>query len=140
MLGAPENGKPVPESLEWPDNSIFEGTSAEIFKLRNSRNAVIGVASRLAASDDEIGDVIEWVLHLPARGSLFVAMQADAIDGADRVGRLTAGTREFQNMSGQTTERWVANAANADDGLTGRIELAMTFIAKAEEQPDEVTE
>ena len=131
MVGRQGNEHPIPASLVWPDEPLFEGVQTELFKLRNSRNAVIGVASRQAASDDEFGDVIEWVLHLPARGSLFARMQTDTVDGTHRVGRLDAGTREFEDISGELSERWVRVGDEAEEGQAGRIELATTFIANA---------
>ena len=56
MLGAQGNANAVPPSLAWPQDPLLEGVQAEVFKLRNSRNAVVGVASRLAASDKQVGD------------------------------------------------------------------------------------
>jgi hypothetical protein len=125
--------------MEWPEDALFEGARTELFKLRNSRDAVVGVASRLAANNDKVGDIIEWVIHLPARGSIFVTMPTTAVDGSARVGELRAGTREFEKLHGQLSERWVTDAEDADDGLAGRIELLTTFVS-TEEVLDDVTE
>ena len=131
MLGAQGNANAVPPSLAWPQDPLLEGVQAEVFKLRNSRNAVVGVASRLAASDKQVGDVIEWVLHLPARGSLFATMATATTEGSQRPGELNAGTREFESISGRLTERWVPSGDNSEAGRAGRIELATTFVSSA---------
>lgn len=128
ISGDPGGKRNLPTDLVWPDNEIFSGASAEVFKLRNSRNAVIGVASRLAASGDQVGNVIEWVLHLPARGSLFVSLDPAAADGG-RAGELRAGTREFDTIVGSLRERWVANTSGEDELSAGRIELLATFVS-----------
>lgn len=129
MIGAGNVDDPLPPGLEWPAAPVFAGTRTEIFKLRNSRNAVVGVASRLAASDPQLGNVIEWVLHLPARGSMYVSLDSAAGSGG-RNGRISAGTREFESLVGQVSERWVADRA-ADEGAAGRIELNAVFLASA---------
>ena len=128
MLGDTASKSTMPPGMEWPDAALLDDTRIELFKLRNSRNTVIGVASRLAASDDDIGSVIEWVLHMPARGSIFVGLDPAQVDGG-RVGPLRAGTREFESLVGSLSERWVAEASNVDDTKTGRIELLATFVS-----------
>ena len=129
VVGADGGAAALPAGLEWPADPIFDGTRTELFKVRNSRNAVIGVASRLAASNSDIGDIIEWVVHLPARGSIFMSMNAQAA-GDRRVGKLRAGTREFEGLTGTVSERWVADTSGAADAIAGRIELQATYIAR----------
>lgn len=129
MLGDPSSKQAMPPGMEWPKATMLEDTRVELFKLRNSRNTVIGVASRLAADDDDIGSVIEWVLHMPARGSIFVGLDPAPVDGG-RVGPLRAGTREFESLVGNMSERWVAEASDDDDARTGRIELLATFVSR----------
>lgn len=125
MIGAPGQTETVPPELDWPEEPIFSDARAELFKLRNTRNAVVGVASRIAARD-ATGDVVEWVLHLPARGSLFVTMNPAPLDG-QRSGQMRAGTREFSDLVGLVSERWVADAS---DGVNaGRIELQASFVS-----------
>ncbi len=125
MIGAPGQPETLPPDLEWPTDPMFANSRAELFKLRNTRDAVVGVASRIAASEDS-GDVIEWVLHLPARGSLFVTMDPAPAEG-QRAGSMRAGTREFSDLVGRVSERWVADAS---DGVNaGRIELQATFVS-----------
>ena len=69
MIGAQAQASPLPPGLDWPEDPAFADVRAELFKIRNSKDAVVGVASRIAAKEDS-RDVIEWVLHLPARGSV----------------------------------------------------------------------
>lgn len=129
VVGADGADAALPAGLEWPGDPIFDGSRTEIYKIRNSRNAVIGIASRLAASNSDIGDIIEWVVHLPARGSIFMSFDAQAVGGR-RVGQLRAGTREFEGLTGSVSERWVADTSDVDDAIAGRIELHATYIAK----------
>lgn len=129
IVGTNADAASVPADLEWPDDPILDGSRTELYKVRNSRNAVIGVASRLAASTEELGDIIEWVVHLPARGSIYMTMNPQAA-GDRRTGLLRAGTREFEGLSGTVSERWVAQNDDADDAIAGRIELRASYIAK----------
>jgi len=129
MIGAPGQGTPLPVGLEWPSDAELATIRAELFKIRNEKNAVIGVASRIAASDTLAGDVIEWVLHLPARGSVYVSMHVSPADGGYRFGDMRRGTREFGSLQGRVTERWVANTTGSEDAPAGRIELQTSLAA-----------
>ena len=133
MTGAQHQAEPLPPGLEWPEDPQFAGVRAELFKIRNSKDAVVGVASRLSATG-EAGDLIEWMLHLPARGSVYVTVEPEPIEGGFRVGELRAGTREFSKLYGQVTERWVANTTGFEDAPAGRIELITAFVARELEQ------
>lgn len=133
MVGAPGQPTPLPAGLEWPGDEYLASIRAELFKIRNGKDAVIGIASRVAASNKDLGDVIEWVLHFPARGSVYVMMQPEAIEGGYRVGELRAGTREFSKLNGQVTERWIADTSDSEDTAAGRIELITTFAAARED-------
>jgi hypothetical protein len=130
MTGAPTQAEPVPPGLQWPADELFEGVRVELFKVRNTQQTVIGVASRMVADSEHVEDTVEWVLHLPARGTLYVAMPADPADGVRRVGTLRAGTREFRPMQGEVSERWVPNADGDDaDAPDGHIELVTSFVS-----------
>jgi hypothetical protein len=130
FTGASGQQPPVPPGLEWPADPLLAGARVELYKLRNSNDVVVGVASRVAATGDRPGDLIEWVLHLPARGSLYVTMQPTVAEGGYRVGTYRAGTREFGRLSGRVTERFVADEPDAAGMPTGRIELVTTFVAE----------
>jgi len=144
MIGAAAQDTPLPPGLEWPEDVQFAGLRAELFKLRDGRDAVVGVASRFGAIDARGNQVIEWVLHLPARGSVYVKMDPQPRDGGYRIGELHAGTREFGNLQGQVTERWVAETSGFEDSPSGRIELITAFVsteivepAVAPEEPED---
>ncbi len=132
MSGAPEQKAPVPVGMEWPSDDKFSGVRAELFKVRNSKDAVVGVASRIAAERDADGSIIEWVLHLPARGSIYVSMQPQSAEGGYRSGQIRGGTREFSSLQGRVMERWVADTSGVEDAPTGRIELQTQLVAQAQ--------
>lgn len=136
MNGAPGQSNPLPPGLVWPDYPEFGDVRAELFKVRNSRDAVIGVASRLATTDPQLGSIIEWALHFPARGSMLISMRPQP-ENAGRVGDLTAGTREFSKLRGRLSERWVAAPGGADGAPSGHIELMLRFVSSEYELPDE---
>jgi len=129
LAGSAENAQPVPPGLDWPAAELFDGINTELFKIRNERDAVIGVASRVAAANER-GVLIEWVLHLPARGSAYVTMNSQPREDGNRSGALRYGTREFADLSGRMTERWVAAASGDEDtGGQGRIDLEVAFVS-----------
>ena len=138
MIGAPSQAAPLPVGLDWPGDAELQGLRVELFKLRNQKDAVVGVASRMAAG--ETGNIIEWVLHLPARGSLYVSMRPDAVEGGFRLGQLRAGTRDFDDMHGQLSERWVADSSGSEDAPAGRIELRTRIVALEEDIPEDVSQ
>ena len=130
----------VPADLQWPATEVLAGVRAEVFKLRNANDMVVGVGVRTAAERDD-GSVIDWALHLPARGSMFVAMEAAPREGGFRLGEMRAGSREFANLTGVLTERWVADTSGEEDAPLGRIELRTTYVGDAERlDVDEVVE
>ena len=129
MIGTPDSSAPLPAGLQWPDSPELAGLRAELFKIRNGKDAVVGVASRVAARTEEDVDLIEWVLHLPARGSIYITMQPDAVEGGYRQGIYRAGTRDFADLIGRVTERWIADTSGSEDAPAGRIELLTAFVA-----------
>lgn len=129
LIGAKSQQNPLPPGLQWPDDAEFANLRVELFKIRNAKDAVVGVASRMAANDEVPGDVVEWVLHLPARGSIYFSMQPEPEEGGHRVGQLQAGTREFGSLHGEISERWIADTTESDDAPAGRIELITALAA-----------
>ena len=85
MVGAPRQAEPLPPGLRWPADEMFDGVRVELFKLRNAHDTVVGVASRMVAESDSIEDSVEWVLHIPARGTFYAAMPAQSADGVHRL-------------------------------------------------------
>ncbi len=140
LIGAPDQASPLPPGLEWPAGDVMANIRTEIFKVRNVRDTVVGVAVRTAAREGE-ENVIDWVLHLPARGSLFVNMEAAVLEGGYRIGQIRSGSREFAPLSGFVTERWVANESEDEDAPIGHIELVATYVGQLEPlEPEEVFE
>jgi hypothetical protein len=136
MVGAPGQTGALPVGLDWPADEILADIRTEMFKIRNERDTVVGVAVRAAARyGDE--DIIDWVLHLPARGSVLVNMDVTAREGGYRLGEIGAGSREFAPLHGFMTERWVANTSDDEDAPSGYIELMATYVAKNEPKDDE---
>ena len=131
MVGTAGEKAGLPAGLEWPQDGVLAGVSAELFKIRNARDVVIGVAARTVAQEEE-SDVIDWVMHLPARGTLFVNMAPDSQEGGHRIGRLRTGSNEFARLTGFVTERWVADTSGEEDAPAGRIELLATYVGTAE--------
>ena len=134
MTGKQGEGVPVPEGLNWPQDEVLAIVRTEMFMIRNARDSVVGVAVRTAARLD--GEtVIDWMLHLPARGSLFVNMEAAPRENGSRLGRIRAGSREFAPLSGMMGERWVANNSDDEDAPMGHIELRAIYVGELQE-PD----
>ncbi len=131
MAGAAGQNQALPTGMQWPADQMLKDVRAELFKVRNARDTVVGVASRTAASDDS-GEIIDWVLHLPARGSMYVNMRPEALKGGFRLGELQAGSREFAPLSGSMSERWVPNTSGDADAPAGRIELVTNYIRRQE--------
>lgn len=128
MVGLAGSSESLPAELDWPVADRLGDTQAEIFKVRNRDNVVVGLASRIANSADSTGPFIEWAIHLPARGTLYAQMAlAPSADGY-RVGALSAGTRDFVELSGSIDERFVPDDSNESDGQ-GHIELRTRLVA-----------
>jgi len=113
-----------PRAIAWPQQQALDGSDSEIFKLRNSKDIVVGIAARISSTKEASGSFIQWMLHLPARGSIFAGMQPGVTEKGDRDGLLLAGTREFHNMSGTLQERF-----DTDTGtdISGRLELVASL-------------
>jgi hypothetical protein len=132
MIGAPRQASPLPVGLDWPDDDSFSGIRAELFKIRNANDIVVGVASRIAGSTEN-DEIVEWVLHLPARGSAYLIMEPVADSGGYRAGEMRAGTDEFGDLQGQAIERWVVDTSGDEYAPEGKIELITAFVAVQEE-------
>ena len=120
----------MPLGLAWPTDTGFENISTEVFKIRNEKNAVIGVAARTVANEGDT-DLTDWVIHLPARGSLFVNMEPQTQEGHPRIGKLRTGSREFDDLSGFIAESWVSKTSSAEGVPQGRIELLANYVSRS---------
>lgn len=129
MVGLAGEENALPAELEWPSGRMFGNLQAEMFKVRNRDGIVIGVASRLASASERTGPFIEWVLHLPARGTVYLKMDVAPAPEGHRNGRMLAGTRDFDSFSGTAREQFVTDVEDGDSSIEGRIELITTLVA-----------
>lgn len=130
LAGRADLENPVPPGLDWPDNDFLAGTQTELFKIRNADEKVVGVASRIVGGGDQ--PFVEWAVHLPARGTMYLILADAANESGVRVGSMRSGTREFSLMSGVVTERYVAADEITDDGVSGRLELTTYLVGQAD--------
>lgn len=127
LVGLPGVDDSIPAGLDWPGEELLGNTQAEIFKLRDDNNVVVGVASRLASSSEGTGPFIEWVAHLPARGTMYLQMELTPAADGIRNGVMRSGTRDFQILNGTVREHFVSVVE--DEEVQGRIVLETAFIA-----------
>ena len=133
MVGLAGAEAALPAGLDWPDRNLLGDLQAEMYKVRDRNNVVIGVASRLASASESTGAFIEWTVHLPARGTAYLQMELAPSDEGFRNGRLTAGTREFEKLSGSVREQFFSDEDG--DVSTGRIELQTAFVGPFGDEP-----
>jgi hypothetical protein len=133
MVGTAGADGTVPAGLLWPARGALATAATELFKIRDGRDVVVGVASRMSGSGEATGAVVEWTLHLPARGTLYATMQPAAAAGGDRRGTLRAGTLEFDGLHGEVRERFVSGGEQspAEGDVDGRIELETALVGLA---------
>ena len=123
-----------PPGLQWPEDKALDGAASEIFKLRNSDDVVVGIAARMSNARETSGAFIQWMLHLPARGSMFLRMQLKPSEGGLRNGLLMAGTREFEVLNGSVSEYLNTDVADAEYEITGRLELITALVGPLGEE------
>ncbi len=128
LVGLPNVDNSIPAGLDWPGEKHMGDLQAELFKIRDRNNTVIGVGSRLASSSEATGSFIEWVLHLPARGTLYIAMDITPAADGFRNGVMLSGTRDFETLSGSVREQFISEVAE-DSEIQGRIRLESALVA-----------
>ncbi len=133
MVGVTGSPESTPSALEWPEHDFLANMQTELFKVRNEKGVVIGAASRMSGSPEQHGSFVEWVVHLPARGSMFMTMAANPSADGYRTGELRAGTREFLTLTGTVIERFVNEVDDSDSDNVGRIELVTAPVGSADE-------
>jgi hypothetical protein len=132
LVGMPGVENSTPAGVDWPQDPIFDGSQAEVFKLRDKNNAVVGIASRIASSAESTGAFIQWVLHLPARGTMYLTMQLEPSAEGYRAGQLSAGTEEFAELTGRVQERFNTQVEADEDETSARIQLLTSLVGQAE--------
>lgn len=128
LVGLTGDRNTLPADIHWPNDAIFGDFQVEMFKVRDRYDVVVGVASRLASASEPTGPFIEWVLHLPARGTLYLQMDLQPAAEGYRNGKMLAGTRNFATMVGSAREQFVSDVRSADSGVEGRIELITILV------------
>ena len=127
----PGQDSQLPDMLEWPGANVLQPIGMELYKIRNERGVVIGVASQLSESGSTSTD---WLLHFPARGSQLISVQTQATSSGALRGDLRAGSREFAKRRGSVAVRWVTDDS-ADEGVAGgRIEMLTNYISRVDRQ------
>ena len=117
--------RPISANLDWSTAAFLGDMQVSVFKLRDVNGRVVGIASRLVKPGDPDTRVSEWVLHLPARGSVYVVMDdAQSAAGTGYQGKIQEGTGEFDNRSGQVSEHFIRDAGTIDDPESA-IELTL---------------
>jgi hypothetical protein len=123
-----EKKSAYPIALQWPDEEVLDGAEVEVFKVRNTDGIVVGTASRMSNKKDDSGSFIQWMMHLPARGTLFARMNLGTSESGVRDGLLIVGTREFETLNGSVREFYNAEAVDEDLDITGRLELVTALV------------
>jgi hypothetical protein len=135
LVGLPGADNTIPSGMPWPSEEKFGNFQAEMFKVRDRNDVVIGVASRLASATDGSESFIEWTLHLPARGSMYVQMDLNPTADGYREGVLLAGTRDFESLNGIIREQFIAEVEEDEFDTQGRIELMTALVSPLEDLP-----
>ncbi len=130
MAGPPGAVTPIPAGLTWPDAPTIAGLEAELFKIRDRDDTVIGVASRMKQATGSGDGFVHWVIHLPARGTMFAALEPNPGAGQARSGTLSVGTGDFEFRRGSVREVFVRDAADNDPDSEGRIDLQVALIGQ----------
>jgi hypothetical protein len=130
LVGLAGADNALPAGLDWPAEAVFGDLQTEMFKVRDRNDVVIGVASRFASASEETGAFIEWTVHLPARGTVYLQMDVAPSAEGHRNGRLMAGTRGFETLSGTVIEQYITDFEDEDLNVDGRIELITAFVGQ----------
>ena len=133
MAGVSGLPRLTPPGLEWPELDFLANIQTEMFKVRNENGVVVGTASRMSGKSEQHGLFVEWAIHLPARGTMYVSMAPNPSPDGYREGSLRAGTREFLTLNGVVLERFVKDDFSLDTDGAGRIELAAALVGSAQE-------
>ncbi len=134
LIGLAGVDNALPAGLDWPAEELFGDLQTEMFKVRDRNDVVIGVASRLASASEKTAAFIEWTVHLPARGTVYLQMDVAPSAEGHRNGRLMAGTRDFETLSGTVIEQYITDFEDEDLNVDGRIELITAFVGQLSDE------
>lgn len=127
----------VPADLKWPSDESLGNFQAEIFKVRDKNDVVVGVGTRMASSTDPSGSFIEWSVHLPARGTIYAQMDMEPAADGYRNGVMRSGTRDFELLSGSVQEQFVAEVEENQYDVESRIVLVTSLIGTLQADDDD---
>lgn len=119
----------IPAGSSWSEAGFLGDLRVNLFKVRNENDRVVGLASRFSGRGDDNENFTEWLVHLPARGSLYAVMDGPRSAEGIRSGHLQNGTREFTSRGGSIVEKF--SNEKTDDEPKTIIEL--TFQTRIEE-------
>jgi hypothetical protein len=141
-------GSGVDGAMALPAQFVTEPLLVEHFKVRDAAGSVVGVAARHWYGSGAAATTT-WSILIPSRGALVLnafgeprgalesALRASgysagsAWDGRvsvpmiaqGQLGAVTAGTGEFEGLSGSYTEDWTVAAVDEGGRLSGTVEL-----------------
>ena len=127
MVGLPNAEASIPAALDWPGQELLGDMQAEIFKIRDRNETVIGVGTRIASAAEATGPFIEWSLHFPARGSIYLKMEITPSADGFRNGSMVSGTHDFSELTGSARELFIAEVSGNDD-VQSRIQLQTALV------------
>lgn len=96
----------IPQGSNWSEAGFLGDLRVNLFKVRNQNDRVVGLASRFSGRGYGDEQFTEWVVHLPARGTLYAVMDTPRSEDGVRSGHLQKGTREFVSRSGSIVEKF----------------------------------
>lgn len=129
-----------------PAQFVAEPLLVEHFKVRDSAGNVVGVAARHWTATGAAATTT-WSVLIPSRGALVLSAPGEArgaLETALRArgysagqawegqlsvqmvqagGAVSAGTGEFERLTGEYTETWTVSAVDEDGKVSGTIEL-----------------
>lgn len=85
----------MPARLEWPAALAGRADDVAVYHLRDEDDRVIGIASRVAGA--VASGEAEWVLFIPARGTMLLS---GAAAGGSESGSVAGGTGLFDGLDG----------------------------------------
>ena len=141
-------GTGVEGAMLLPAQFVAEPLLVEHFKVRDAAGSVVGIAARHWHGSGAAATTT-WSILIPSRGALVLSAFGEtrgALESALRasgysagktwagqasvpmvpqgqLGVVTAGTGEFEGLSGSYTEAWTVAAVDEEGRLSGTVEL-----------------
>jgi len=119
---APEEAAPEAPAPDTPPPQIAESAAPEAETPEAAPEVTIPEPSPEAE--------VEWTVHMPARGTLYALVSGRPDESGARVGRLRAGSLEFETRSGRVFERY-DSSPGSHGGDDGRLILTTILVNDA---------